>query len=161
MRVSFILNGEDVQITVAAETRLIDILRGPFELTASKVSCRTGNCGACSVLLDDKVVKACLVPAFKVRGSEVITAEGFSQTDEYKDISRAFAEEKVESCGFCDSATILAIEELLSKNRRPLPEEILRGLKGIKCRCTDPDALVRAVMAAVEFRRQRIYGRSS
>ena len=161
MRISFILNGEDVQVTVAAETRLIDILRGFFELTENKVSCRTGNCGICSVLLDDKVVKACLVPAFKIRGSEVITAEGFAQTNEYKDISRAFSEAKVESCGFCDSAMILTIEGLLSKNRRPSPEEILRGLGGIKCRCTDPKALVRAVLAAVEFRRQRIYGRSN
>jgi len=161
MTVGFILNGEDVVADTNAASRLVDILQNTFELFGTKACCRWGNCGACSVIFNGYVAKACLIPAFKIREREVITIEGFSQTDEYQDIIRAFTEAEIESCGFCATGKILTTEVLLNRKHRPSREEILAGFNGIRCRCTDPDRLVKMVMAAIEYRRQRLYGRSS
>jgi carbon-monoxide dehydrogenase small subunit len=161
MTIGFILNGEDVVVRTDAERRLIDILRGTFELLGAKAGCYAGNCGVCSVILNGEVVKSCLIPAFKVRGSEIITIEGFSQTDEYQDIIKGFTQAGVENCGFCDTGKILAVEALLSKNPRPGREEILMAFHGIKCRCTEPESLINGVLATSENRRRRLYGRSS
>jgi len=161
MTIGFILNGEDVVAETGAAIRLVDILRNTFKLSGAKAGCYAGSCGACSVILNGYVAKACLVPAFKIRDSEIITIEGFSQTDDYRDIIRAFTRAGVESCGFCDTGKILTTEVLLSRNHRPSREDILSGFNGIRCRCTDPEGLERAVMAAAEYRRQRLYGRSS
>jgi len=161
MTIGFILNGEDVIVHADPGIRLVDILRSAFKLLGTKTGCSSGKCGACSVILNGDVVKACLIPAFKIRGSEIITIEGFSQTDEYQDIVRAFTEAGIESCGFCDTGKILATEALLSKNPRPTIGEALAGFHGIRCRCTDPEGLARVVMTTVEYRRRRLYGRSS
>jgi len=161
MTIGFILNGEDVVAHTDPAVRLVDILRNTFKLTGTKAGCCVGNCGACSVIFNGDVVKACLIPAFKIRGSEIITIEGFSQTDEYQEIIRAFSEEGASGCGFCDTGKILAIEALLSRNPRPSKVETLVAFHGIRCRCNDPVELVRVVMAAVEYRRRRLYGRSS
>jgi len=160
MTIGFILNGEDVVADAGAAIRLVDILRNNFALAGTKSGCCSGNCGACSVIFNGDVAKACLIPAFKIRDSEIITIEGFAQTDEYQDIIHAFTEAELESCGFCDTGKILATEVLLIRNHRPSREEILAGFNGIRCRCTDPEGLVRMVMAAIEYRRQRLYGRS-
>ncbi|MCL2231576.1 MAG: 2Fe-2S iron-sulfur cluster-binding protein [Treponema sp.] len=178
MTIGFILNGEDVDIRLGEgipanardeheheqqshpAARLVDILRNTFSLFGTKAGCYCGNCGACSVIFNGDVAKACLIPAFKIKDSEIITIEGFAQTDEYQDIIRAFAEAGVQSCGFCDTGKILATEVLLSRNHRLSREEILAGFSGIRCRCTDPETLWQMVMAAFEYRRQRIYGRS-
>jgi carbon-monoxide dehydrogenase small subunit len=159
--IGFILNGEDVVIRTDAERRLIDILRGTFRLLGSKSGCNIGTCGGCSVIFNGLVVKSCLIPAFKIRGSEIITLEGFSQTDEYQDIVQGFAEAGLESCGFCDTGKILAAEALLSRNLRPSRDEILPAFHDIKCRCTDPESLVQGVLAISEKRQRRLYGRGS
>ena len=161
MTVGFILNGEDVTINTDAENRLVDILRGSFNLTGTKGGCYTGNCGACSVIFNGNVVKSCLIPAFKIQGSEIITIEGFSLTDEYQDIIFGFTEAGVETCGFCDTGKIMATEALLGRNHRPSREDILSAFCGIKCRCTESEELVQGVMKVAEHRRRRLYGRSA
>jgi carbon-monoxide dehydrogenase small subunit len=161
MTIGFILNGEDVVVRTEAETRLIDILRGTFGLLGAKAGCLSGSCGACSVIFNGAVSPACLIPAFRIRGSEIITIEGFSQTDEYQDIARGFSTAGVVSCGFCDTGKILAVEALLSRKSRPGREEILAAFDGIRCRCTEPESLTAGVMAVVEIRQRRLYGRSS
>jgi len=160
MTVGFILNGEDVVVQTNAETRLVDILRDTFKLLGTKAGCYTGNCGSCSVIFNGDVIKSCLIPAFKISDSEIITIEGFSQTVEYSDIVNAFAQSGVENCGFCDAGKILAAEALLSKNLRPSKNEILAAFHGIRCRCTDPEGLIRAVKMVIEYRMHRLYGRS-
>jgi carbon-monoxide dehydrogenase small subunit len=112
------------------------------------------------VIFNGAVVQACLIPAFRIRGSEIITIEGFSQTDEYQDIAAGFAEAKVMNCGFCDTGKILAAEALLSRKNRPNREDILAAFNGVRCRCTEPDSLVAGVQAVAEMRRRRLYGRS-
>jgi len=161
MTIGFILNGEDVVVRTDAGTRLVDILRSTFHLLGTKAGCYSGKCGACSILFNGDIVKSCLIPAFKIRDSEIITIEGFSQTDEYRDIIRAFTETGVDCCGFCNTGKILATEGLLSRNVRPSKPEILAAFHGIRCRCTDPDEMVRMVTAAAEYRKRRLYGRSS
>ena len=161
MKISFILNGEDVSLEADSGLRLVDILRNSFELRGSKNGCNTGICGTCSVILNGELVKSCLVPAFKVRNSEIITFEGFSQTDEYMDFALGFREAGFDNCSFCMSGKILAAEALLTRNPRPSRNDILRAFQGTRCRCTGPENLVRAVTAVIEHRRRRINEASS
>jgi len=159
MTIKFTLNGGEVTARVDAEVRLIDVLRDDFNQRRARAGCRAGVCGACSVLLGGKAVKACLVPAFKVRGREVVTLEGFAATDEYRDIARGFAEAGAEPCGYCEAGKILAAEALLARNMQPSKREVLAAFQGVRCRCTEPESLARAVFAAAETRRRRLYGR--
>jgi carbon-monoxide dehydrogenase small subunit len=161
MTIGFILNGEDVVCKCEADVRLIDILRANFGLTGAKSGCLTGKCGFCAVIFNGSVVHACLVPAFRLRGGEVITFEGFSQTDEYQDIVTGFALAKLQSCGFCNAGVILNASALLEKNSRPSRKAILAAFNGIKCRCTDPDKLVEGIEKAFEIRQGRLYGRTA
>jgi carbon-monoxide dehydrogenase small subunit len=186
MTIGFILNGEDVVVRTEADIRLIDILRMNFGLTGAKKGCLAGHCGACSVIFNGQVSPACLIPAFKIRGSEIITIEGFSQTDEYQDIITGFALADIENCGYCRTGKILCMEALLEPqpiilrkgfqsefqrdSRRegsPLDrksglskEQILAGFSGIKCRCTSGEKLVEAVQIISDTRRRRLYGRT-
>jgi len=157
MTISFILNGEDVEVNAAAETRLVNILRENFNITGAKAGCYAGKCAACSVIFNGNVVKACLIPAFKIRNSEIITMEGFSQTDEYQDIIAGFNTAGIQNCGFCDSGKILAAEALLGRNPYPSKEEIISAFRDISCRCTDPDEIIQGVMAISEYRRVKVY----
>lgn len=161
MTIAFILNGIDVAINTDAERRLINILRKDFHFLGAKCGCLMGSCGVCSVILDGNVVKSCLIPAFKIRGSEIITFEGFSQTNEYQDILTGFAEAGVENCGFCAAGKILTIEALLSVNSRPSREQALAAFQGIKCRCTEPESLAEGVLRIAEIRQRRLYGRNA
>ncbi|MDR1248076.1 MAG: aldehyde oxidoreductase [Treponema sp.] len=161
MTLGFILNGEDVVVKADAERRLVDILRSNFRLLGAREGCLSGLCGSCSVIFNNRVVPSCLIPAFRIRGSEIITLEGFSQTDEYQDIREGFSRSGVKTCGFCDAGKILAAESLLDRNLRPSREEILAGFKGVKCRCTEPGGLIEGVLAACDIRQRRLYGRSA
>jgi carbon-monoxide dehydrogenase small subunit len=161
MTIDFILNGEDVVVRTEADHRLLDILRGTFKLLGTKVGCLSGNCGVCFVIFNGAVTPSCLIPAFRIRGSEVITIEGFSQTDEYQDIVSGFSQAGVECCGYCDTGKILAAETLLEKTPRPSREEVLAAFAGIKCRCTEPKSLVEGVLATADIRQRRLYGRTA
>ena len=161
MTVSFILNGEDVIVQSEANVRLVDILRRNFNLFGTRTHCLTGKCGYCSVIFNGSVIHACLVPAFRLRGSEVITIEGFSQTDEYHDIVAGFARAELETCGYCTTSKILVAWALLDRNKRPSHAEILHSFNGIKCRCNDPEKLIEGIEKTVELRQRRIYGRTA
>jgi len=160
MTLSFILNGEDVDIRVRTGDRLSDILRSGFGLLGVQSDCRCGRCGRCLVFLGGRLVPSCLIPAFRARGSEVVTIEGFALTDEYQDIVAGFASAGMSTCGFCESGKIMAAAALLERRTRPSPEEILEHLSSAPCRCTDPDSLVKAVQAAAEHRARRLYRRA-
>ena len=158
MKLEFILNGEDVLVQTSGDSRLVDILRDSFSLMGCKSSCCIGFCGACMIIFNGSVIKSCLVPALKTQGSEIITIEGFSQTDEYQDIVMGFSEAGVEDCGFCTTGKILAAGTLIDRNLKPSREEILPAFFDIKCRCTEAGELILGVMAAAEHRRRRLYG---
>jgi carbon-monoxide dehydrogenase small subunit len=161
MTVGFILNGEDVVVRAEADTRLIDILRSNFSLTGAKSGCLTGKCGFCAVIFNGNVCHACLIPAFRLRGSEIITIEGFAQTDEYQDIISGFASAGLNDCGFCRASKILNAGALLDRIKRPSRQQILDAFSGISCRCTDPEHLIEGIEKTIEIRRRRFYGRSA
>jgi carbon-monoxide dehydrogenase small subunit len=157
MTIGFILNGEDVLFNSEAETRLVDILRNNFNLLGTKTGCYSGSCGSCSVIFNGNVIKSCLIPAFRIPGSEIITIEGFTQTDEYQDIMLGFIDAKLENCGFCNTSKILATQALLGRNSQPTKDEILHAFYGIRCRSTEPEELVQAVITVMQYRKQRLH----
>jgi aerobic carbon-monoxide dehydrogenase small subunit len=161
MTVSFILNGEDVSAKARSVDRLSDLLRDAFGLLGVRSDCRCGRCGRCFIFLAGRLVPSCIVPAFNVRGKEVVTIEGFAQTEDYRDITEGFKAAGVETCGFCESAKIMATASLLERRPRPAPAEILEHMSSAPCRCTDPEAIVKAVQAAAELRARRLYRRAS
>ena len=161
MTVSFILNGEDVEVRSEPNIRLIEILRRKFRLLGAKSGCLNGQCGNCSVIFNGQVSPACLIPFFRLGGSEITTIEGFSMTDEYQDIKKGFEKANMKTCGYCEAGKILCIEALLERIHRPSKEEILSSFSGIKCRCTNVDTLIQAVNIIANIRRERLYGRSA
>jgi len=175
MTINFILNGEDVVFRGEAGVRLIDILRGDFGLFGAKRGCLSGQCGACTVIFNGYVSPACLIPAFKIKGCEIITIEGFSQTIEYQEIIEGFSEVHLGNCGYCEAGKILCAEALLdralaaSPERTKLPEqtptltkeEVLMGFSGIKCRCTNIERLIKAVNLIAASRQGRLNGNFS
>lgn len=160
MNLNFILNGEDVLVQSEAGVRLIDILRRQFGLFGAKAGCLTGQCGACSVIFNGQISLACLIPAFKIKDSEIITIEGFSQTDEYEEIVTGFKNVHLGNCSYCETGKILCAETLLSRIPNPSRKDILLGFAGIKCRCTNMDRLIEAVNLIADIRQRRLYGRS-
>jgi len=160
MTISFILNGEDVNAKVGSVDRLSDILRDSFGLLGVRSDCRCGRCGRCLIFLNGRLVPSCIVPAFSARGKEVITIEGFAQTDDYIDISSGFMDAGVVTCGFCEASKILVAAALLERNPRPDADEIIRHMSSAPCRCTDPESIVKAVQAVAERRARRIYRRA-
>jgi carbon-monoxide dehydrogenase small subunit len=162
MTVSFILNGEDVIVRTETGMRLIDILRENFGLFGAKSGCLNGQCGACTIIFNGQVSSACLIPAFIARGSEIITIEGFSQTEEYQDIVESFRHVHLGNCGYCEAGKILCVEALLERiPRSPTREEIIAGFSGIKCRCTNIERLIEAVYITINIRERRLHGRTS
>jgi len=161
MTINFILNGEDVVFRGGATVRLIEILRGSFGLFGAKPGCLSGQCGACSVIFNGHVSPACLIPAFKIRGSEIITIEGFSQTIEYQEIVTGFSESHLGNCGYCEAGKILCTEALLDRFPSPSKDEILMGFSGIRCRCTNGERLIKAINMIAQSREKRLYGNSA
>lgn len=146
IELSFTLNGKRVEVDAAPGTLLVDLLREDFNLTGTKVGCREGECGACTVLVDGEAYNSCLMPAFKVQGREVTTIEGLQQADGALDpIQDAFMEAGAAQCGFCTPGMILNAKALLSKNPSPGEDEIRLALSGVLCRCTGYRKIVEAV----------------
>jgi carbon-monoxide dehydrogenase small subunit len=161
MTINFILNGEDVSAQAEAGGRLIDILRKNFGLKGAKSNCHEGQCGSCTVIFNGQVSLACLIPAFKVTNSEIITIEGFSQTIEYQEITEGFKQADLFNCAYCLPAKILCTEALLDRIPNPQRNDILMGFKGIKCRCTIVEDLIKAIGIIADIRQRRLYGRSA
>ena len=147
-RFEFILNGERAVYEGEASDRLLDILRNHFNLTSIKCGCNEGACGACSVIINGKLIKSCLVSIGAVIGDSVTTLEGFRTTEKFRVLDKAFAECSAVQCGFCTSGMIMAAACILSANPHPNEEEIRYGLSGNMCRCTGYNAIVRAIEQA-------------
>ena len=134
MRLQFILNEREVAAEVSPLDRLLDVLREELGHTGTKEGCGEGECGACSVLLDGKLVNSCLVPALQARGADVLTIEGLDGKDD--ELQRAFVEEGAVQCGFCIPGMVLAARALLQDNPHPNRDKIKHALAGNLCRCT-------------------------
>ena len=146
--ITFTLNHKEVTLTIDPTKRLLDILRNHFDLFGSKEGCGEGECGACSVLLNDRLVNSCLVPVGTVHGQEVMTIEGLSLTPQGQKLTECYSLEGAVQCGFCTPGMLMASHSLLSENPHPTDLEIRIGLSGNLCRCTGYNMIVKAVQRA-------------
>jgi aerobic-type carbon monoxide dehydrogenase small subunit (CoxS/CutS family) len=146
--VEMIVNGERVTITVPERESLADCLRHRLELTGTHLGCEHGACGACTVILDGRMVRGCLVFAVQAQGATVETIEGASASGRLKALQDAFVARNAFQCGFCTAGMLLTAAELLETNPRPTREQIRAFISGNICRCTGYHAIVDAIEAA-------------
>ena len=146
----FNLNGETVTWHGSPAVRLLDVLREDFRNTGVKCGCREGECGACAVILDGKLINSCIAAMGRIAGSEVMTIEGYKKTTRFAALDKAFASVGAAQCGFCIPGMIMAAESLLRENAHPSESEIRIGISGNLCRCTGYNAIVRAIAIAAE-----------
>ena len=149
MKVSLRINGEEREADVWEGESLLFALRERLGLPGSKNACEQGECGSCSVLLDGKLVCACLVLAAQADGHDVVTVEGLAQDGQLHPVQEAFAETGAVQCGFCTPGLIVATADLLQRNPAPSEDEIREALSGNLCRCTGYAKIFDAVRAAV------------
>ncbi len=149
--VELTVNGKTMTAEVAAETRLVDLLRDNFYLTGTKEGCGIGECGACTVLLDGRPVNSCMVLAAQARGRDVLTIEGVQgENGELHPLQKAFIQTGAVQCGFCTPGMIMSALALLRRNPDPAEEEIADALAGNLCRCTGYKQIIDAVKLAAE-----------
>jgi len=135
-------------VTVSPAATLLQVLREELELTGTKYGCGEGECGACSVILDGRVVNSCLVLAAECEGRAVLTIEGLRENGGLHPLQRAFVEHGAVQCGFCTPGMIMAAYALLQQNPAPSEQEVRRALEGNLCRCTGYRKIIDAVLAA-------------
>ena len=150
------VNGDPVEYLCTPGDTLLDALRGELGLIGSKEGCGSGDCGACTVMLDGEMVCSCLVLAAEAEGRQVRTIEGVAEGNQLHPIQRKFLELGALQCGFCTPGFIVAANALLERNPDPSETEVRYWLAGNLCRCTGYDKIVRAVIdAAAELRQER------
>lgn len=150
VQVSTSINGEEVEFLCEPQETLLDVLRETLDKTGTKEGCSTGDCGACSVMLNDRLVCSCLVLGVEAQGSEISTIEGMAGSDGLHPIQQKFLEHAALQCGICTPGLIVATKALLDKNPDPDEETIRYWLAGNLCRCTGYDKIVRAVQDAAK-----------
>jgi carbon-monoxide dehydrogenase small subunit len=147
MKITLKLNGESRQVDVEPSDILLDVLRESIGVKSPKIGCERGDCGACTVLLDGKSVRTCLILAIEVDGHEITTLEGLS-ADGLTDLQKALLEHNSFQCGFCAPGVVLSATELLNNNPRPTEEEAKEAISGNLCRCTGYKPILDAILAA-------------
>ncbi|MEE3288527.1 MAG: (2Fe-2S)-binding protein [Pseudomonadota bacterium] len=147
------INGDPVEFLCDTEQTLLDVLRDELHLTGSKEGCASGDCGACSVTMDGRLVCACLVLAVETQGAEVETIEGMADGDRLHPLQQKFLDHAALQCGVCTPGFLVAAKSLLERNPDPTESEVRYWLAGNLCRCTGYDKIVRAVLdTAAEMR---------
>jgi carbon-monoxide dehydrogenase small subunit len=153
IHVSTTINGDPVEYLCEPQETLLDVLRDRLSLTGAKEGCGTGDCGACSVTIDGRLVCSCLVLGAEAQGRDIGTIEGMAKGDELHPLQRKFLEHAALQCGVCTPGVLVAAKALLEKKPDPSETEVRYWLAGNLCRCTGYDKIVRAVMdAAAEMR---------
>ena len=140
------INGKQTEVLCEPRQSLLEVLRDELRLTGSKEGCNNGNCGACNVLLDGKLVNSCLVLGVEVQGREVTTVEGLATSEGLHPLQKRFLEHAALQCGICTPGFLVAAKALLDKHPKPSEEEARLWLAGNLCRCTGYDKIVRAVL---------------
>jgi carbon-monoxide dehydrogenase small subunit len=151
--IAFNLNGDPVEALCDADQTLLEVLRDELEMIGTKEGCSTGDCGACSVTVDGRLVCSCLMLAPEANGKDVGTIEGMAQGDKLHPLQQKFLEHAALQCGICTPGILVAAKSLLERNPDPTETEVRYWLAGNLCRCTGYDKIIRAVMdAAAEMR---------
>jgi carbon-monoxide dehydrogenase small subunit len=151
--VSTTINGEPVEFLCETQETLLDVLRDQLDLTGSKEGCSSGDCGACSVTVDGRLVCSCLMLGAEAEGHKIETIEGMASGDTLHPLQQKFLEEAALQCGFCTPGVLVSAKALLEKNNNPTESEVRYWLAGNLCRCTGYDKIVKSVMdVAAEMR---------
>jgi carbon-monoxide dehydrogenase small subunit len=148
--VELTVNGEKHKLKVGSQERLLDTIREQLKLTGTKEGCSVGECGACTVIVDDQAVNSCMVLTAQVDGSEIITVEGLESKSGLHPLQKAFIEKQAVQCGFCTPGMLMSALALLNTNPEPNKEEIKTALEGNLCRCTGYQQIIDAVEMAAE-----------
>ena len=145
------VNGSIQEVLIEPWWSLAHVLREQLGLTGTKISCATGDCGACTVLINGKAVKSCLYPAAKASGKDITTIEGLmSENSKLHPLQEAFIEHFAIQCGYCTSGMILAAKALLDENPHPTEEQVKEGLRGNLCRCTGYTKIIEAILSTAD-----------
>ena len=145
---TFTVNGTQHTVTVHPMARLLDVLREDLKLTGTKEGCGEGECGACSILMDGRVVNSCLIPAAQAEGSDIVTVEGLARNGELSPLQDAFLKQNAAQCGFCTPGMLISAQDLLNRCANPSEEQVKEGLAGNICRCTGYVKILDAVKTA-------------
>ena len=148
--VSFTLNGEPVDVLVNDNTTLLDLLRDQIGLTGTKKGCEEGECGACTVIIDDRPINSCVTLACDVAGCNVITIEGLAKDGVLTPIQQQFIDQWAFQCGYCTPGMIMSATALLNRNPHPTELEIREAIEGNLCRCTGYQKIIEAIQLAAE-----------
>ncbi|MGH7812779.1 MAG: (2Fe-2S)-binding protein [Candidatus Binataceae bacterium] len=150
------INGEAVEFLCEPRQSLLECLRDVLELTGSKEGCLTGDCGACSIIVDGRLVDSCLMLGVEAQGKTISTVEGLAQASKLHPLQQKFLEDAALQCGICTPGFLMAAKSLLDGNPEPSEAEVRYALAGNLCRCTGYDKIVHAVLdAAAEMRKGR------
>jgi aerobic-type carbon monoxide dehydrogenase small subunit (CoxS/CutS family) len=147
VQIALEVNGDRYEVAVAPWRTLAELLRDELRLTGTKIGCETGDCGACTVLLDGVTVNSCLVLAVEAEGAQVTTVEGLSNGSDLDPLQEAFVKYGAVQCGYCTPGMLLSAKYLLGNNDRPTKEEIQKSLSGNLCRCTGYYKIIEAIDA--------------
>ena len=150
VRIRATVNGEAIDAEVQAARSLLDFLRDDLGYTGTKEGCSEGECGACAVILDDRVVDACLIFAAEADGRHIETVEGLADKGTLHPLQRAFAALGGAQCGYCTPGMLMAAKSLLDHDSSPTPEQVAQGISSNLCRCTGYSAIIQAVMEAAK-----------
>ncbi|MES9739625.1 (2Fe-2S)-binding protein [Peribacillus frigoritolerans] len=148
--IKFTLNGRTVETDAPATARLLDLLRDEFELIGTKEGCGEGECGACSVFVNNLLQNSCLIPIGSIVGADIQTIEGIIETEQFKILDESYSIAGGVQCGFCIPGMIMASAALLSENPHPSEAEIREGISGNLCRCTGYNMIVEAINLAAK-----------
>ncbi|PAK41184.1 (2Fe-2S)-binding protein [Peribacillus simplex] len=148
--VKFTLNGRAVETDAPATARLLDLLRDEFELIGTKEGCGEGECGACSVFVNNLLQNSCLIPIGSIAGADIQTIEGIIETEQFKILDESYSIAGGVQCGYCIPGMIMASAALLSENPHPSEAEIREGISGNLCRCTGYNMIVEAINLAAK-----------
>ncbi|CAH0237959.1 (2Fe-2S)-binding protein [Peribacillus simplex] len=148
--IKFTLNRRTVETDAPATARLLDLLRGEFELIGTKEGCGEGECGACSVFVNNLLQNSCLIPIGSIAGADIQTIEGIIETEQFKILDESYSIAGGVQCGYCIPGMIMASAALLSENPHPSEAEIREGISGNLCRCTGYNMIVEAINLAAK-----------
>ena len=156
LKIRLVVNGRRHTTKIAPATSLLDFLRDTLGYKGVKICCNTGECGACTILLNGKPVNSCVVLAADAAGAQIVTVEGLAEGDKLHPVQQAFIDTGAVQCGYCTPGFIMSVKALLDRSKNPTPEEIEEAVSGNICRCTGYTKIVDAIQIAAE----RLQGRS-
>ncbi|HWR10856.1 MAG TPA: 2Fe-2S iron-sulfur cluster-binding protein [Rectinemataceae bacterium] len=160
MIIDLSVNGAVRHLQARSGDRLVDVLRNELSLSSLLPDCLSGKCGRCFVFMDGRLVLSCMIPAFKAKGSTILSYEAIEDDPDVEEIVLAMQKAQALPCAFCRKGKIMAITDLLARSPLPEEKEILKQLDMVACPCTDPESLVKAVGIAAEMRNKRKFNRA-